>query len=286
VSRAEELASIYESGSAPADRELSVDLAAALPRVDLRGIDRASELLTTVTLRALANAGVRLKGTARERTGLIAGNLRASPDSLERFHSSIVQRGLAKPDATAFAQLLPSAAQSACAKALNIRGAQSTITIGEGSGLMAFAIAAWMLARRRDSDRMVAATLDVRTEGGALRDAACGFVLDTAPSSVEVAGIGIAGPEQLEEAIAQAQRRWGSMKPPDLVMAPTHGIDVEQESQNDPFAGMPSTSSSFALAHALDSVRRRQVKTALVACRGVTASVAVIVASTEVTHAA
>ena len=284
VSSLEDLDLIYESGSAPPDRKLSMDLATELPRVDLRGIDRASELLTTVTSRAIADAGLQLRGTARERTGLIVGNLRASPDSLERFHSSIVQRGLTKPDATAFAQLLPSAAQSACAKALNIRGPQSTITVGEGSGLMAFAIAAWMLARRRDSDRIVAAAVDVRTAGGALFDAACALVLDTAPSSVEVVGIGVAGPDRLHEAIAEAQRRWGSTEPAELVMAPAHGAGVEHGNQNDPFAGVPSTSSSFALAHALDSLRRRQVQTALVARRGATASIAVILASTEVTH--
>ncbi len=284
VSRVEELASVYESGSAQPDCELRIDLAAELPRVDLRGIDRASELLTTVTSRALADAGVQLRGKARERTGLIVGNLRASPDSLERFHSSIVQRGLAKPDATAFAQLLPSAAQSACAKALNIRGPQSTITVGEGSGLMAFAIAAWMLARRRDSDRMVAAALDVRTEGGALGDAACALVLDTRPGPVEVVGIGIAGPDQLDEATAEAQRRWGSTAPADLLVAPAQDASAEHGNQRNPFAGMPSTSSSFALAHALDALRRRQARTALVACRGATASIAVILASTEVTH--
>ena len=276
VNTMDELASIYESESPPAERKLRIDLAAELPRVDLRGIDRASELLTAVTSRALADAGMQLRGKARERTGLIAGTLRASADSLERFHESVERRGLAKPDTTAFAQVLPSAAQSACAKALNIRGPQSTITIGEGSGLMAAALSARMLARRRDSDRIVAAAVDVRAddiEGGALADAACALVLCTAPTAVEVAGIGLAGPEHLDEAIAEAQRRWGSEEPPDLVIE-----------SSKPFAGMPATSSSFALAHALGLLRRGHARTVLVSSKGTTASVAIILTSTEITH--
>ena len=276
ASSLEELASIYESELALPERELRIDLAAELPRVDLRGIDRASELLTAVTSRALADASVQLRGKARERTGLIAGVLRASPDSLERFDSSLERRGLARPDTTAFAQVLPSAAQGACAKALNIRGPQSTITIGEGSGLMAAVISARMLARRRDSDRIVAAAVDVRAEdvtGGALVDAACALVLSTAPTAVEVVGIGLTGPDQLDEAIAEAQRRWGADDPPELfIEAPK------------PFAGMPAASSSFALAHAFHSLRRGSARSALIASTGTTASVAIILASTEVAH--
>jgi len=222
------------------------------------------------------DAGVQLRGEVRERTGLIAGALRASTDSLERFHRSVEQRGLAKPDTTAFAQVLPSAAQGACAKALNIRGPQSTITIGNGSGLMAAAISARMLARRRDSDRIVAAAVDVTAEdmeGGALCDAACALVLCTTPTAVEVAGVGLAGPDQLDEAIAQAQSSWGSNEPPELVIE-----------SPEPFAGMPATSSSFALAHALGLLRRGSARTVLVASKGTTASVAIIVASTEVDH--
>lgn len=276
VSSVEELGSTYESDLAPLDHELRIDLSAELPRVDLRGIDRASELLTAVTSRALADAGVQLRGRVRERTGLITGALRASTDSLERFHRSVERRGLAKPDTTAFAQVLPSAAQGACAKALNIRGPQSTITIGEGSGLMAAVISARMLARRRDSDQIVAAAVDVKTEdgaGGALADAGCALVLCTTPTEVEVAGIGLAGPDQLDEAIAEAQRSWGSEESPELF--------IERPK---PFAGMPATSSSFALAHALGSLRRGRARSALVASKGTTASVAIILTSTEVDH--
>ena len=276
VSSIEELALIYEVASRPSETELQVDLAAELPRVDLRGIDRASELLTTVVSRALADAGAQLKGKARARTGLIAGVLRASPDSLYRFRTSLERRGFAKPDTTAFAQVLPSAAQGACAKALNIRGPQSTVTIGQGSGLMAAVMSAWMLGRRRDSDRIVAASVDVRSEHsaeGALADAACALVLCTEPTAVEVAGIGLAGPERLDEAIAEARRRWGSSEPVELL--------VERPN---PFGGMPATSSSFGLAHALGALRQGKAKSALVASAGTTASVAMILSANEVTH--
>ena len=276
VSCIEDLASIYAAESPPSEGDLEVDLAAELPRVDLRGLDRASELLTTVVSRALADAGVQLKGNTRARTGLIAGVLRASPDSLYRFHTSLELRGLAKPDTTAFAQVLPSAAQGACAKALNIRGPQSTVTIGEGSGLMAAVMSAWMLACRRDSDQMIAAAIDVRSERspeGALADAACALVLCTEPTAVEVAGIGLAGPEQLDEAIAEARRRCGSSELMELFVE-----------RRNPFVGMPATSSSFALAHALGALRRGKKKSAVVASAGTTASVAMILTSTEVAH--
>jgi 3-oxoacyl-[acyl-carrier-protein] synthase II len=252
-----------------------IDVAAELPRADLRGIDRAAELLMTVTSRALAEAGVQLRGKARERTGLIAGALRASPDSLHRFHSSLVQRGLAKPDTTAFAQVLPSAAQSACAKALNIRGPQSTITIGQGSGLMAAVVSAWMLARRRDSDRMIAAAVDVRSAHStddAVCDAACALVLSTEPAGVEVVGIGLAGPDRVDDAVAEARRRWGSSTPPELFVEPPSSLGTT-----------PATSSSFALAHALELLRRGRARSALVVSTGTTASVAMILTSTEVT---
>jgi 3-oxoacyl-(acyl-carrier-protein) synthase len=251
-----------------------IDLAAELPRADLRGIDRAAELLTTVTSRALVEAGVQLRGKTRERTGLIAGALRASPDSLHRFHTSLEQRGLAKPDTTAFAQVLPSAAQGACAKALNIRGPQSTITVGQGSGLMAAVVSAWMLARRRDCDRMVAAAVDVRSAHSAddaVCDAACALVLSTEPSAVEVVGIGLAGPDHVDHAVAEARRRWGSSTPPELFVEPPSALFTT-----------PASSSSFALAHALALLRRGQARSALVVATGTTASAAMILTSTEV----
>lgn len=276
LGRIEELASIFETGSLPPDAEIEIDLAAELPRVDLRGIDRASELLTTVVSRALADAMVLLKGSMRARTGLIAGVLRASPDSLHRFHTSLEQRGFAKPDTTAFAQVLPSAAQGACAKALNLRGPQSTVTIGEGSGLIAAAMSAWMLARRRDSDRMIAAAVDVSSElspEGPLSDAACALVLTTKPTSVEVSGIGLAGPGRIDEAIAEAHRRSGLSEPVEGSVG-----------RPNPFGGLPATSSSLAFAHAFGLVRERRASSALVACSGTTASVAMILTSNEVTH--
>jgi 3-oxoacyl-[acyl-carrier-protein] synthase II len=274
VSDISELASVYEPQPVPLEGAVDVDLAAQLPRADLRGIDRAAELLTAVVSRALVDAKVRLRGKDRERTGLIAGALRASPDSLGRFHSSLEGRGLAKPDTTAFAQVLPSAAQSACAKALNIRGPQSTITIGEGSGLMAALMSAWMLARRHDSDRMVAAAVDVRAEHSpesTVADAACALVLSTEPTSVEVVGLGLAGPDQLDQAVAEALRRWGAKQIEDLVIR-----------RPDPFRSMPATSSAFSLARALDALREGRARSALVTSAGTTASVAMILRCNEV----
>ena len=272
VSDIADLEAIYDAQAAQLTGQLDVDLAAELPRVDVRGIDRAAELLTTVTSRALVDGRVQLRRNARARTGLVAGTLRASPDSLHRFHTSLRERGIAKPDATAFAQVLPSAAQSSCAKALNLRGPQSTITVGEGSGLMAATMSAWMLARRDDADRMVAAAVDVESSAseGAQSDAACAVVLCVTPTPVEVVGIGLDGPERLADAIAEALRRWGSKEAPELWIE-----------RPDPFDGVPATSSAFALAHALSMLRRGAAKSALVASRGTTASIAMILSATE-----
>jgi hypothetical protein len=89
---------------------------------------------------------------------------------------------------------------------------------------------------------------------------------------VEVAGIGLAGPEQLDDAISEARRGWGREEAPELFIE-----------RPDPFGGMPATSSSFALAHALSSLRRGAAGSALIASRGTTASVAMILTSIEVT---
>ncbi len=216
----------------------------------------------------------KLRGSARERTGIIAGALRASSDSLGRFHSSLEARGLDKPDATAFAQVLPSAAQSGCAKALGLRGPQSTVTVGGGSALFAAAMSAWMLAHRRDADCMVAAGVDGGPEGdahGARSDGACAIVLTTTRTPVEVVAVGLAGPGRLDAAIDEARRRWGSESDPGLVVR-----------MPDPFACMPSTSSAFSLARAYDALRSGRARSALVASDGDTASMALILAYNEV----
>jgi 3-oxoacyl-[acyl-carrier-protein] synthase II len=268
-----DLETFDESEVASRDQSPDLGLSAALPRADLRGLDRATELLTAAVVHALGDAGVKLKGSSRERTGLIAGALRASPDSLGRFHSSLEARGLGKPDTTAFAQVLPSAAQSGCAKAIGIRGPQSTITVGRGSGLFAAIMSAWMLAHRRDADRMVAAGVDARavsTNSSASPDAACAIVLTTTSTPVEVSGIGLAGPGRLEEAIAEARRRSGVDRPFDLIARAPSGC-----------SGMRSTSSAFSLALAFDALRSGRARSALVASDADTASAAMVLTYNE-----
>ena len=211
------------------DAKLEVDLAAELPRVDLRGIDRASELLTAVVSRALSDARLKLRGRMRASApGLIAG----TRPRLSRQPRSIPQEPRAAGPRQARHHRVRPGAPERCARALAPRRLTSAVrrprsTIGEGSGLMAAAISARMLARRRDSDRIVAAAVDVKPEyqaEGALADAACALVLGTEPTSVEVAGIGLAGPEQLDAAIAEARRRWDSAEPPELVRRTTETL--------------------------------------------------------------
>jgi hypothetical protein len=52
----------------------------------------------------------------------------------------------------------------------------------------------------------------------------------------------------------------------------------------EPFAGMPATSSSLALAHAFTLLRQGRASSALVASKGTTASIAIILTSTEAIH--
>ena len=78
---------------------------------------------------------------------------------------------------------------------------------------------------------------------------------------------------RIDKALAEARRRWGSSEPVELFIE-----------RPNPFVGMPATSSSFALAHAVGALRGGQAKSALVASTGTTASVAMILTSSEVTH--
>jgi 3-oxoacyl-[acyl-carrier-protein] synthase II len=184
---------------------------------DARGLDTASRLLTAAAAAALADAGVTLRGAARERAGIFLGTTRVSIESAREFRASIEQRGLPRLSATAFTRMVLNAPAGACARLLSLRGPTTTLTTGAGSGLGALVYAALTLAARDDADHLLAAAVDevdaAEIEGGAGEAAAC-LVLGTerpaAGPAVRLAGWGLAGPGALVDAVAQARAMAGA----------------------------------------------------------------------------
>src|SRR6185436_17255913 len=89
---------------------------------DPRGLDPASRLLTGAAAIALCAAGLRIRGSLRDRAGLLVGQLRGSPASIVAFQRSIEERGLVHLSPSAFARIVLNAASGACSKVLSLRG--------------------------------------------------------------------------------------------------------------------------------------------------------------------
>lgn len=136
------------------------DLRALVPTLDPRGLDKASRFLVGAAARALADAGVSVRGELRERAGLFVGAVATSATSTVEFRRSIEERGLAQLSATAFSRLVLNAAAGACCQALSLRAPTTTVTIGPGSGLLALLYAAELLSLERSADVMVAGSFD------------------------------------------------------------------------------------------------------------------------------
>ncbi|HMC53596.1 MAG TPA: beta-ketoacyl synthase N-terminal-like domain-containing protein [Gemmatimonadaceae bacterium] len=191
----------------------SFDVRAHLPTADARTLDPSSRNLATATALALADAGIRLRGDARDRTGLLVGQRRASPVSLQAFFDSISANGLPNLSAVAFARVVLNAAAGTCSKLLSLRGPLSAITCGAGSGLAAIVVAAEILATRSDVDTMIAGGVDEHPEDGsdvtdaAVMDGAGCVALSRgsgAGDSLRLAGWAIAGPRQGADAARRA----------------------------------------------------------------------------------
>lgn len=195
------------------------DIAAIVPGADPRGLDRAARYLSAATALAIRDSGIPLNRALRDRTGLLVGQINASPDSLRDFSDSIVARGLPQLSAVAFARIVLNAAAGACSKLLSLRGPLSVITTGQASALTAVVLAAELLATRADVAMMIAGGVDVRTvteddnpasgvpEGSAtvlLRRDDPGTAHERRP--IELAGWGLAGPERVNDAIVRAMR--------------------------------------------------------------------------------
>jgi 3-oxoacyl-(acyl-carrier-protein) synthase len=185
---------------------------------DSRGLDPASRYLTAAAAAALAEGGIAIRGSLRDRTGLIVGMTEPSPASAAAFEQSIRQRGLALLSAAAFARVVLNAPIGCCSKLLTLRGPCLTLTTGSGSGLTAILSAIALLTVRDDADLLVAggvdemaAEADARPRDAAACDGAGCLVVGSRPidhetPAVRIAGWGLAGRGQLAHAIRSALR--------------------------------------------------------------------------------
>ena len=144
------------------------DLAEVVPSADPRGLDLQTRLLTAGVASALADAGLVMRGDARDRTGLVVGLVESSPESDAGLLASIEEHGYRGLSANLFARQVLNAAPGTAARLLGVRGPHSVIVAGDATGLAAMIYAAELLATRRDVDAIVAAAVD-EAEGATCR---------------------------------------------------------------------------------------------------------------------
>ncbi len=190
------------------------DLRAVLPTADPRGLDPAGTYVTAASTLALKDAGVSVRGAARERAGIVLGTTRLPVTTLFRYRTSIERRGLQGIAPAAFARVVFNSPAGTCAKLLGLRGPTSAVSIGSGTGLAAIIYAASMLAEREDADLLLATAVDEVGPPGAHGDTsegAVGVLLARADAPVahrdnalRVLGWGIAGPSDVREAARRA----------------------------------------------------------------------------------
>ncbi len=181
---------------------------------DPRRMDRSARWLTAATALAIGDDGRPLRGEAMARTGLFVGSTRMPDESSRRCQEAIRRNGVAGTSASAFARMSVNAPAGACSRALGLLGPTTTVSVGEGSGLLAVVLAAEWLALRSDVDCIVAGGVDERRPSSVdeAEGAAC-LGLARGPARgphVVVAGWAIAGPDRSEEVVRHAlgHRGW------------------------------------------------------------------------------
>ena len=187
-----------------------------VPRTDPRGLDPSSRFLIAAVALCLQDARVRLRGSLRDRTGLIAGAIRPSPESVRAFGDSVSERGLRSLSAAAFARIVLNAPAGFCSKALTLRGPHTAIATGAGSGLAAVVSAAEVLSTRDDVSLMLGAAVDELAldskEIEQMAEGAVSVLLARPEFStsredtprVRMTGWGMAGPRDLGRAVQMA----------------------------------------------------------------------------------
>jgi 3-oxoacyl-[acyl-carrier-protein] synthase II len=189
-----------------AERLAPFSLESIVPTAETRGLDASSKALTAACALALKSAGLQVRGATRERTGLFVGTTNSSPKAWQEFRSSIRERGLSKASSLAFTRLVLNASAGAASRALGLRGPTTTLTTGQGSGLVALVLGVLHLATRQDADQLVVGAVDeADLERNPERlDAAAAVVLTSTPAAWRVAGVGLAGAGQVSHAAARA----------------------------------------------------------------------------------
>ena len=235
-----------------------------VPRADPRGLDPMSRFLTAAAAVSLEDAGVKITGRRGERTGLIAGAVRPSGESVRAFSDSVTERGLRQLSAHAFARIVLNAPAGFCSKLLSLRGPLTVVSVGSGSGLLAALLSAEFLSTRDDADLMIAAGVDEQAseddDGGEPVEGAACLLLGHCSSSprdgpsVRVAGWSVAGPGALDSAMAQVRHETGN-------------ATADQVFDERDFAGSARPAalpSALALAAATIAIRRAEIDRAWV----------------------
>jgi 3-oxoacyl-[acyl-carrier-protein] synthase II len=193
------------------------ELARIDPSINPRRLDRSSRLLTAAAALCLGERKSALRGELRERAGLFLGACRMPHESASRCKESIRRGGAGGISASAFARMSVNAPAGACAMTLGLKGPSTTVSVGEGSGLLSIALAARWLATRDDADLIVAGALDELDPAldGAAEGALCAL-LEAEPAAagashgaqglprVVIAGTGLAGPSVVALAAQRA----------------------------------------------------------------------------------
>jgi 3-oxoacyl-[acyl-carrier-protein] synthase II len=219
--------------------------------VDGRRLDRSARWLTTAAALALS----RERPEGLEGTGLFVASTRMPAESSKRCSESIRLRGIAGTSASAFARMTVNGPAGACTQALGLLGPTSTLSSGEGSGLLAVVLAAEWLAFRDDASCMVAGAVDELSGAvdGETEGAAC-LALERAPAvkpgMVVVAGWGMAGSDGVHEATKRAMSGLGPVDcvivdgPPAVVSA------MSEHTKSPPTLGVIEASRLWGAAEA------------------------------------
>ena len=126
-------------------------------RIDFGGMNRISTYATIAAKGALDQAGARIGRNDCESTGLVFATYRGSDESahMEAVFSNPERRG----DIGCFSNITPNSTAGWVSKALEIKGANTTFTCGENSGLAALGFAARLVCENA-AERVVAVAAD------------------------------------------------------------------------------------------------------------------------------
>jgi len=266
------------------------DLALAVRAAPPRDLDPSSRLLAAAAGLALADAGISVRGAARDRSGLFTGISRVPCYSLEETRRSIDRRGIAGVAVGPFCGIVLNAPAGRCARLFSLRGPLLALSAGRGSGLLSILWAAEHLSRRRDADLLLAAGVDELPERNARpaqAEGAGAAALTAGPperGGVHLERWAIAGPGAVARAAAQAldgrpadgaltDADPGLDLPGHLAPAPFGTWDVRQ------ILDAESAASAIAFALAVTAIRRGLARRLLVVAGGNSLSCAAVLAA-------